>query len=188
MKLSTQKAVTKCPRKKNIKRTELAPQSQEEDKTPLRHLHPLIFSFLVLYLILFEIYFLLHSEPLPLEQGPSRQLHLKKPFKPKRPFRDFFFFFPFQTKAVYKKTPVVLVLCFVLPPLSALHPASSRGAQKRGHGSWRAHHRLGRSCRGNSARTPADVRAWNKSGSLACLGRPLQGQEGWKAVKSPFSL
>lgn len=43
-----------------------------------------------------------------------------------------FFFPPFQTKAVYRKTPVVLVLCFVLTPLSALHPASSRGAQKRG--------------------------------------------------------
>lgn len=72
MKLSTQNALRMCPHKENIKGTELAPQSQQEKKIPLRHLHPLIFSFPVLYQILTKIYFFLCLEPLPLEWGPSR--------------------------------------------------------------------------------------------------------------------
>lgn len=177
MKLSTQNTVRKCPHEENIKGTELAPQSQQEKKIPLRHLHPLIFKYFpVLYLILFEIYFFLYSEPLPLERGPSRYLHLKKPFPAQEALQGFYFFFPFSNHSSLQENPRGFGFVFLFFPLSLPCTLRAPGEhKKRGCGSWGAHHQFGRSCSGNSAHTPADVRVWNKSGSLACLGRPPQG-------------
>lgn len=170
MKLSTQNAVRKCPHEEKIKGTELAPQSQQGNS--LETFASFYFQFpSSISNTFWKLFFPLLRAP-ALGAGSIQVAALKKAILAQEAPQGFFFPPLFQITAVYSKTPAVLVLCFVPPPLTALHPASSRGAQKRGRGSWRAHHRLDIERRGNSAHTPADVWVWNKSGSLACLGRP----------------
>lgn len=96
LKLGTQKAVRKRPRKGDVKGTKLSPQSQQEKKIPLRLLHPLIFNFPVLHLMPFLknfFFFSLCSEPLPLEQGGIQVAALRKALPAQEAFQGPFFLF-----------------------------------------------------------------------------------------------
>lgn len=188
LKLGTQKAVRKRPRKGDVKGTKLSPQSQQEKKIPLRLLHPLIFNFPVLHLMpFFKNYFFFF----PLLRAPTSgagwhpgSCTQKSPSSPRGLSGTFF---SLRNHLVYRKNTVGLVFYFPpWPPLTALHPTSSQGAWKCGCSSWRAHRPFDRSCRGNSAHTPADVWVWNKSGSLAPRWLASVGLRGVESSKISF--
>lgn len=118
LKLGTQKAVRKCPRKGDVKGTKLSPQSQQEKKIPLRLLHPLIFNFPVLHLMPFfkNIFFSLCSEPLPLEQGGIQVAALRKALPAQEAFQGLFFLF--ETIQFIGRT---LWVWFSISPLTPLN-------------------------------------------------------------------
>lgn len=95
------------------------------------------------------------------------------------------FFFNFQNNSVYRQQTVVLGFVFLFFPQLPCTLRALR-AQKRGCSSWRAHHPFTRSCHRNSAHTPTDVWAWNKSGSLGPRWLDSAGLRGVESSKISF--